>query len=30
MLKARFPVSIDHFVEEIQVLGRDLVERVKR
>jgi len=22
-------VSIDHFVEEIQVLGRDLVEKVK-
>ena len=22
-------MSIDHFVEEIQVLGRDLVERVK-
>jgi hypothetical protein len=25
----RPPVSIEHFVEEIQVLGRDLVDRVK-
>jgi hypothetical protein len=25
----RPPVSIDHFVEEIQVLGRDLVDRIK-
>src|SRR5258706_15395445 len=25
----RLPVSIEHFVEEVEVLGRDLVDRVK-